>query len=225
MTQTEMKKAAAAALEANDFETILTLARQSRKVLSVLVRLAYDKDTLVGRRAIAAIGPVASLFVRNNYEFLRETVRKLLWSLSDESGGIGWSAPEILGEIVRADPRRFNDVIPLLAELFSIEEKVFRPGVLYAFGRIAEIDAEAVLPFQEVVIKGLFDEDPLTRINALKLAGMLHDRLTPENRQAAGQAAKQLIQDRREAWIYKEGRFVGLDVGEAAEEIYGRLAS
>jgi hypothetical protein len=57
------------------------------------------------------------------------------WSLSDESGGIGWSAPELIGEIVCADPRRFADIVPLIADVYAIEEDVFRPGVLYAFSR------------------------------------------------------------------------------------------
>jgi hypothetical protein len=160
LTQLEMKQAIVDALDANDFETVLTLALQNRKALSVLVRLSYDKDTLAGWRAIIAIGRVASVFVRNNYDFLRETVRKLLWSLSDESGGIGWSAPEILGEIVSADPKKMADIVPLIAEVYTIEEQVFRPGVLYALKRIAEASPEAVSPFQKLVVDGLSEQDP-----------------------------------------------------------------
>ena len=66
--------------------------------------------------------------ITTDLDFLRETCRKLVWSLSDESGGIGWSAPEILGEIVSADPKRFKDFIPLMASVYEIEEDVFRGG-------------------------------------------------------------------------------------------------
>src|SRR5512134_1597345 len=114
LNQQEIKKEVVAALEANDLDAIEKFALSGRKVLSVLVRLAYDKETLAGRRAIAATGRVASVFIRNNVEFLREAVRKLLWSLSDESGGIGWSAPELLGEIVSAGPDEFSDVVPIM---------------------------------------------------------------------------------------------------------------
>lgn len=219
LTQQEMKQAAMAALEAEDFETILTLARQNRKVLSVLVRLSYDKDTLIGRRAIIAIGRVASVFVRSNYVFLRETVRKLLWSLSDESGGIGWSAPEILGEIISADPSKFSDVVPLIAEVYSIEEKVFRPGVLYAFGKIAEVSPETVSPFQMLIVDGLSEQDPLSRVYSLELVRMLKDKLIPENLEAAKDQVGRLRQDRAEAWIYRNGGFRSIEVGELADEV------
>ncbi len=168
-TQLTLKQTLVNALEANDYEAVRTLALQSRKVFSVLVRLAYDKTTLIGWRSIRATGHVATLYVKNNYTFLRDAIRKLLWSLSDESGGIGWSAPEILGEIVSADPVKMSDVIPLIADIFSIDERVFRPGVLYALKRISEIQPESVVPFVRLAIRGLVEDDPSARIYALEL--------------------------------------------------------
>ncbi|HEX9136434.1 MAG TPA: hypothetical protein VF905_05765, partial [Nitrospirota bacterium] len=163
LIQQDMKQAVLSALEANDLDAIETFALRGRTVLSVLVRLAYDKETLVGRRAIIATGRVASVFIRNNGEFLRETVRKLLWSLTDESGGIGWSAPELLGEIVIADPEKFADVVPIIAGVFSIEEEVFRPGILYAFKKIAESHPEMISPYQDIILRGLSESTPEAR--------------------------------------------------------------
>ncbi len=219
LTQLEMKQTLLVALEANDFETVRTLALQSRKVLSVLVRLAYDKTSLTGWRAIKAIGHVASLYVRNNYDFLRDTIRKLLWSLSDESGGIGWSAPEILGEIVCADPKKLADIIPLIAEVYSVEEKVFRPGVLYALKRIGETCPESIEPFQEIVLSGLSEKDPLARVYALELLAMLRNKLDSAVLGKARQQVAGLGQDRAEVWIYKDDGFVGLEVGELASSV------
>ncbi len=220
LTQVGMKQAIVDALDANDFETVLTLALQNRKALSVLVRLAYDKDTLTGWRAIIAVGRVASVFVRNNYDFLRETARKLLWSLSDESGGIGWSAPEMLGEIVSADPKRFTDVIPLIAEVYTIEEQVFRPGVLYALKRIAETSPETVSPFQMLIVRGLSEQDPLSRIYSLELVKMLKDKFIAENLVAIKDQLVNLRQDRAEAWVYRCEGFECSEVGKLAQETY-----
>ncbi len=224
LTQLEMKQTLLVALEANDFETIRTLALQSRKVLSVLVRLAYDKTSLTGWRAIKAIGHVASLYVRNNYDFLRDTIRKLLWSLSDESGGIGWSAPEILGEIVSADPKKLADIIPLIAEVYSIEEKVFRPGVLYALKRIGETCPESIEPFQEIVLSGLSEEDPLARVYALELLMAIKDKLDSDALDKARQQVAGLGKDKTEAWIYKYDGFVGIEVGELAKKVQIELS-
>lgn len=213
-----MKQSLQAALEANDLEAVQTLALANRTILSMLVRFAYDKTSLIGWRAIKAIGIVSSFYVKNNYDFLRDTVRKLLWSLSDESGGIGWSAPEILGEIVSADPKKFSDIIPLIAEVYDIEEKVFRPGILYALGRIAGSDPTSVLPFKDIAARGLSNSDPLARIYALDLAAKLRDSLSIAEREEFASAVHKLTGDNAEAWIYVNEGFSGLTVADKAKE-------
>lgn len=219
LTQVEMKRAMVAALEANDLEAVRPIALQSRKALSVLIRLAYDKTTLTGWRAIKAIGFVSSLYMNNNYDFLRDTIRKLLWSLSDESGGIGWSAPEILGEIVSADPHKLSDIIPLIAEVYDIEEKIFRPGVLYALLKIADASPECVLPFQEIIIKGLSDQDPLSKIYSLELIETLKDKISSTHLDDLRTRIKGLVKDSSEAWVYQNDGFVGFVVGDKATDI------
>lgn len=223
LTQLELKQTLANALEANDYETVRTLALQSRNVFSVLVRLSYDKTTIVGWRAIRAIGYVSSLYVKNNYDFLRDAIRKLLWSLSDESGGIGWSAPEILGEIVSADPGKMSDVIPLIAEIFAIEERVFRPGVLYALKRISEALPESIVPFKNVVMRGLAEHDPLSRIYALELVHMLKERFSPEDLREVISQVEYLKQDGSVAWVYRNDGFEDLEVREMASRVYEYL--
>jgi hypothetical protein len=219
LVQQDMKQAVLSALEANDLDAIERFALRGRKILSVLVRIAYDKETLVGRRAIAATGRVASVFIRNNYEFLRETVRKLLWSLTDESGGIGWSAPELLGEIVSAGPEEFSDVVPIIAGVFSIEEEVFRPGILYAFKRIAESHPDMISPYQDIILRGLSESSPEARIHALDLVRTLGERIDPAKLSAIACKVRNMLQDRAEAWLYKNDGFINIEVGSAAREV------
>jgi hypothetical protein len=221
--QLELKQRLVIALDANDYETVTTLALQGRKMFSALVRLTYDKTTLIGWRAIKAIGHVSSLYVKNNYDFLRDAIRKLLWSLSDESGGIGWSAPEILGEIVSADPGKMSDIIPLIADVFSVEERVFRPGVLYALKKICEVRPESIMPFRHLVMLGLREPDPLARIYALELVRMLKEKLTPEELKEAIDQVAILKHDGAVAWIYRNDGFEDLEVGEVASRVYDYL--
>lgn len=207
------------ALEANDLETVVALAKANKKVISLLVRAAYDKETLAGWRAIGAIGLAAQALVKTEYGFLRETVRKLLWSLSDESGGIGWAAPEILGEIVSADSQRFSDIIPLIAEVYDIEEKVFRPGILYALGRIAEKSPDLVTPYKDLIRRALSEGEPLTRVFALDLLKMLKSRLGKEDMNNLTETMKGLLAGHSEAWVYRNGCFVSIVIGEYAQSI------
>ena len=224
-----LKKKILAALESNDLDAVVSLSTGDRTVLSRLVRLAYDKETLVGWRAIKAVGLVARKLLKSDCEFLRDTCRKLLWSLSDESGGIGWSAPEMLGEIVSAAPHRFADMIPLIVQAYDIEEDVFRPGVVYALGCIAEADPEAAASFQKVIISSLVDKEPLTCIYGLNLVEMLWRSgaagrcWTQEYRDRVRSAVSRLKADKAEAWVYRDTQFISVMTGEYASALNNKL--
>lgn len=229
MTQLEIKRTIQQALEKNDIDAVVSLVQQHRRALSQLVRIAYDKETLAGWRAIKAIGRVAKALVNTDDEFLRVTIRKLLWSLSDESGGIGWAAPEILGEIVSADPEKFNDIIPLIAEVYEIEERVFRPGVIYALTRIAETAPELVMNYQKIIISSLTDEDPMIRIYALDLVRLLWPVVCKKNRWSNEYqdkikiAIKNMIINKKVVWIYQNNSFIDREVGDCAKNMLNEL--
>lgn len=214
-----LKQSIQHALESNDLAAIVELAQKHRRTLNLLVRFAYAKDTLVGWRAIKATGLAAKALVHSEYEFLREVTRKLFWSLSDESGGIGWSAPELIGEIVSVDPARFSDLVPMLASVYDIEERTFRPGVLYALGRIAETSPERVMPHKELLRRGLVDLDPLSRVTALEAVRKMGSEWKREDRDGLRDSVESLLTDRNEVWIYHESGFKGVQVKEAAQEV------
>lgn len=225
MTPAEIKQIIQKALESNDLDALVAFARRNKGVLSLLIRASYDKETLAGWRAIKAIGRIAKALVRTDYDFLRETVRKLLWSLSDESGGIGWAAPEILGEIICADLEKFADIVPLIAEVYEVEEDVFRPGVVYALARIAEINPRLAAGYQEIIIRSLADKDPLMRIYALQLVDRLwriaiKDELwTKEYTNRIFNYIDKLKNDHKVAWIYHNDGFIDIEVGEKAKKM------
>jgi hypothetical protein len=219
----QLKKNVLSALESDDLDAVVSLAAGDRKVLSQLVRLAYDKETLVGWRAIKAVGLVAHVLVKSDYEFLRETCRKLLWSLTDESGGIGWSAPEMLGEIVSADPVRFQDIIPLIASAYEVEENVFRAGVLYALARIAESAPELAAPYQKIIVMSLADRDPLVKVRGIGLVKLLWPWANSEGiwsreySERISLSLDKLISDKGEAWVYQLSNFISIQVGDESK--------
>ena len=202
-------------LQLNDHGAITTLAIKKNNVITLLIRLTYDKDTLVGWRAIKAVGHIAQELVKSDCEYLRNTIRKLRWALSDESGGIGWSSPELIGEIVCADPRLFSDIVPLIADVYTIEEEVFRPGVLYALSRIAESAPDLVVPFMDCINAGLSDKNALVRFHALETIGKLKGL---SGLSVNWYAVEQLKHDNSEVWVYFENDFVNATVGDAASK-------
>ena len=220
-----LKKRVLSALESNDLDGVVSLAANDRKVLSCLVRLAYDKETIVGWRAIKAVGIVARSLVKNDHEFLRETCRKLLWSLTDESGGIGWAAPEMLGEIVSTAPVQFQDIIPIIASAYDVEEDVFRAGVLYALARIAETAPETAAPYQKIVVMSLADRDPLVKVRGIGLVRLLWPRANSkgiwsrEYSERIRLSLDKLISDKGEAWVYQVNNFISIQVGDEARAL------
>jgi len=75
----------------------------ARQVINPLFSLLLSSDEKVRWRAITTMGAVVAKLADEDMESARVIMRRLMWSLNDESGGIGWSAPEAMGEIIASD--------------------------------------------------------------------------------------------------------------------------
>jgi len=62
-----LKKTILCLLEANDLNPLVALAQDKPRVVSLLVRISYDKDTLAGWRAIKAVGLIARELVKTDW--------------------------------------------------------------------------------------------------------------------------------------------------------------
>lgn len=91
-------------LKEKKYDELVKLSPREGTIINTLISLSYDKKSLISWRAIEAIGLITREISKSNPELVRNIVGRLLWMIRDESGGIGWSAPEILGEIVRNNP-------------------------------------------------------------------------------------------------------------------------
>lgn len=115
---------------------------EPHKIVKYLISISYDKSELVAWRSIEAMGVFVASVSSHSPEFGRLTLRRLFWSITDESGGIGWSAPEMIGEIVRNDPEKYHDIPQILWA--NIDEEFLQKGIIWAFGRISETAPELV---------------------------------------------------------------------------------
>lgn len=127
-------------LQAGEYETIVQLAGSQRRVLSYLTAISYEGDLQISHRAIETIGLAAARIADDDPEYVRVHLRRQMWLLSDESGGIGWHAPEIMGEIVYHRSNLFAEFIPIIISILDMEAEDaerFRRGALHAIGRLA----------------------------------------------------------------------------------------
>ena len=196
------------------FEPIADLADSKKRVLSALNALTYDPDPLIAWRAVEAIGVVAARIASRDPEHVRGYIRRLLWLLSDESGGIGWRAPEAIGEIIRNQPTVFRDFAIALIGLLEMEPEDavrFRPGSLWAIGRVAQVAPEAVESAIPDVVACLTDPDPRARGHAawcLSQLGAGH--LISEH--------QELLTDESPIEFYQDSQLVVRTVAELARQ-------
>ena len=138
-----MKKRLRHLLQKHHLEEIADLALSKRRVLGLLISLTYDRDPLIGWRAIEAMGVAAELVAQNDPDCVRDLLRRLHWLISEESGGICWHAPEAMAEIVHRNAETFRDYVPIIVWLLRemAEEDLihFRAGILWAIGRLGPL--------------------------------------------------------------------------------------
>ncbi|MBE0428621.1 MAG: hypothetical protein IBX61_01960 [Thermoleophilia bacterium] len=196
-------------LAAGDYGAVIGLAEADQRVFGKLVALAYDKEDVICWRAIEAMGACAAAVARHDASRLRNLIQRLIWSAREESGGMGWSAPELLAEIVSASPRQFADIPPIIVSLHSEdEEKVFLKGVLWAIARMAQSGITDVPGAAAVVLTALDDPDEAVR----GLAVIAASRGDIEAARRLGELAG----DRGRLRIYEKGRMVEKEVGKLA---------
>ncbi len=201
-------------LELRAYDEVADMAMQDKGVIRVLISLTYDKEDVLGWRAIEAIGVVSRTFSKDSEERMgnmRDTIRRLLWSMGEESGGIGWSAAEIVGEIIAGNPDSFNDIVPILWSFR--DEEMFRAGIVWAMGRIAMESPGLVGFIVPELTQMLADKKPDVRGYAIWAMGILDG-----GKGAIGQISG-LLDDDGPVPFYKGEDLLIRTVGEIAGEV------
>jgi hypothetical protein len=201
-------------LERRDYDALAKLALIDKKVVSALISLSYDKKRQNSWRAIEAIGFITKELSRSNPDVVRNITGRLLWMIRDESGGIGWSVPEILGEIVRNNPVLCADIAPIIASFH--EEKMLCPGVLWALGRIGKINDETVNYAVPIILSYLKSDDNT-------LLGYAAWALGEMGNEGSAANLENLKKDTNRIEFYRDGELKKKSVGELASDAIEKL--
>jgi hypothetical protein len=162
-----VKATARELLATGRLEALADMVPGTRRLMGSLISLTYDPDPQIGWRAVEALGMAARRIAGKDPGQVRETLRRLYWLISEESGGQCWRAPEAMAEIVMQAPERFGEYAAiagsLLVEMEEEDLQRFRPGALWAVGRLAGVlggHLDDVLP---AITAALDDADPQAR--------------------------------------------------------------
>lgn len=140
----KLKKNILELLKAHEFEKSLDKIGQfpARQAVNPLFSFFYNTDELVRWRSVTAMGVVVARLADHDMESARVIMRRLLWNLNDESGGIGWGSPEAMGEIMARHAGMADEYACLLVSYVNpdgnyIEHPILQRGVLWGLGRLA----------------------------------------------------------------------------------------
>lgn len=196
-------------LRRNDFGRLLEVAQGDRGIFRVLISLTYDTEDIVSWRAVEAIGLIAGERAMTDPSAVRVLVQRILWMMREESGNNPWSAPGILGEIVRNSPDEFCDIAPIIVSFH--DEEILRRGVLRAIARIGEVRPDLLECASPVIGQYLKHPDGLTRYYALLAAGRLAlKELLP--------SVEALLADEAEITAYRNRELETVKLANVAEE-------
>ena len=191
------------------------LAGRKRRVLGLLISLTFDPDPLIAWRAIEAMGVAADHIAEDAPDHVREHLRRLYWLLSEESGGICWRAPEAIAEIVCRRPLIFADYIPvvvtLIEEMADEDLEHFRPGILWAIGRLGHVAQKEVDSALDTVTACLDHSDCQVRGRAAWCLRMCGRGDIPAGR-------SDLLADQGQVEMYVDGDIVQVAVCQLVRE-------
>jgi hypothetical protein len=202
-------------LEKGDFTAIAAYARDRKRTLSLLTGITYHPQPLIAWRAVQGLGVAAREIASRDPEFVRGHLRRLNWLVSDESGGIGWHAPESIGEIITQCPGLFDEFTAPLFHFLDMEKEDaprFRVGTLWAIGRVAKGKPESIAPVLGLIHACTSQQDIQTR-------GMALWCLLQSWQKAPIKQLQNLCEDQGEFSLYQDGNFTTVRISMLAQRL------
>ena len=188
----------------------------ARKAVNPLFSFFYNKNDLIKWRAITAMGAVVSGLADQDMESARVVMRRLIWNLNDESGGIGWGSPEAMGEIMARHAGMAEEYAFLLVSYVNeqgnyLEHPALQRGVLWGLGRLAHSRPRLVNHTAPFLLPYMQSEDAYHRGLSAWTAGALGNELTKP-------LLQNLSHDKALINIFIDMNLIEVTVGQLARE-------
>jgi len=156
-------------LRKRDYDRLIDLCVTDRRVWQEVRFRLYDIDERLRWSAIEAAAKLMQRWWNSEREEkVRIYIRTLFWSMSDESGGIGWSSPQAIAEIIVNIPELIEPYGSMMIA-YSIDEPPLVKGGLWGIGRLGRKITEAVMFFQDKVL-AIFNSNDVETLGLLTWA-------------------------------------------------------
>lgn len=205
-------------------------ALDAKEAVNALIAAICRSEERLRWHAVTAMGWTVARLAEDEMEEARIIMRRLLWSLNEESGGIGWGAPEAMAEIFCRHEGLAEEYVHMLLSYMRpdgdlphqdgnfLEHETLQRGLLWAAGRLAQCRLELALT------KGVNDDlpqyldspDGAVRGLAARAMGLLGHCHCLER-------LHELQADSATLRLYEEGKISTVTVAELAAQAVERL--
>ena len=200
-----------------DFERGLAVVAgiPARKAVNPLFSFLCSTDDTLKWRAVTAMGEVVDRLAETDIESARVVMRRLMWHLNDESGGIGWGCPEAMGEIMALNEKLAEEFWCILISYAQpegnfLEHPTLQRGLIWGIGRLAHARPQLLKDTLECLHPFLQDPDPYLRGLAAWAAGAIQNIHTLKH-------LKNLQTDTAELRIYLDRNLISRSVAQMAK--------
>ncbi len=192
-------------------------------LVNPLFSALYRPEEVLRWHTVTIFGEVLTRLAEKDMEAARIIMRRYLWSLNDESGGIGWGAPEAMAEAMFHHDRLCDEYLHMLISYMQqdgelehqdgnfLELPELQRGVLWGICRLAE--KRAALLMEKKIVPDLLaylpSSDATVRGLAAKALGLL-------GATDSVNALKSLLDDERPVRLYHDGEITVVTVSELA---------
>jgi len=163
------------------------------------------------------MGAVVAALADREIEAARIIMRRLMWNLNDESGGIGWGSPEAMGEIMARHPRLAREYAAILISFLDpdgnfLEHERLQEGLLWGVGRLAHERPHLATTAAPLLLP--FFSSPVAALRGLAVwaAGPIQP---PE----VDKLIAAMRSDNDQLNIFLDGRLVCCTVGDLAKRV------
>ena len=190
-----------------------------RRVVNPLFSFLYHEKEILKWRSVTAMGIVVDHLAGHNPESARVIMRRFMWNLNDESGGIGWGSPEAMGEIMARNEVLATEYCRMLISYINqdgnfLEHEMIQRGALWGFGRLAHARPHLVKDGAVYLNPFMTSPDALKRGLAAWAAGPLKEAVTRP-------FLERLLGDNAEVEMYLDGQMRRFAIAQLAKDAMG----
>jgi len=188
----------------------------ARKIANPLFSFLCSLDEKIKWRTVSAMGAVVSNLAMTDMDSARVIMRRFIWQLNDESGGIGWGCPEAMGDTMARSKQLADEYSRILISYIRpdgnfLEHEILQRGALWGVGRLAHKRPDLLAGCAHLLMPYMQSADAALRGLAVWAAGPLADKTIISS-------LNRLSSDQARFTLYREGQLRRCSVGHVAQD-------